>query len=824
MSFNEQEFEIVVLGALLHDIGKLVQRANENPTLKKHTEWGYEWIQKHFPDNPAKFAPIAHHYTKDDDYALNNNRGLIWYQADNLAAKERKGKEKLEEGKWHSEIAMASPFSRINNPQNTDEKPPLTYLPLKSDGIPFTLTEEPLCSSKDYRQILSEFERDLNSQTPENKSSINFLLMLIEKHLKNIPSITMRIYDGLKREEIKDKHPDLSLFDHLKLTAAIAGCMYHYYSKEFATKWDRNELLKDEILNVPKHKRPYLLIGGDISGIQKFIYTITSKGALKSLKGRSFYVEFLIEHIISEIIERLKLTRCNIIFSGGGSFYILSYNTNEAKKTIEIIKKEINDLLFEHFSASLFLNLETVEFHPDTFQNSQELWPELSKKLEESKKRKWNKRLEDLIVPSMPHSDCLTRYCEVCFREDISLEPVFIGSEQIYEHVCKPCRIQYELGNALKEASKSQDHVIYCFDNKDYQAVSKNASNFLPIGNLHYVISKRDPDMDKLAKRVYIINSLDAKKYDHPHSIYLPAGIYQHRELKELSDATYSFGISRLAVLRMDVDNLGRIFSSAVPEEHRTFSRMASISRALNDFFKYYLNMIVSGNYKNGIVVHTNIADRTTYDDRMLSIVYSGGDDLFIVGHWLEVIEAGVDIKTYFEKYTGNPFVTLSGGLSINHSEYPIYQYAREAENAEKEAKNFKEEGETESKKNAITFFKGKPLRWHYIERLKERVTLFEKFLIKEEKYLRIDEKRLPKGFFYRLLALARRFNEDGILVLPKAAYLISRARFGTDAQEAKMKFNDAIMNSNRKEWKITELATLVILMLMRKGGKEDER
>ncbi|HPU29590.1 MAG TPA: type III-A CRISPR-associated protein Cas10/Csm1 [Syntrophorhabdaceae bacterium] len=821
MSFNEQEFETVVLGALLHDIGKVVQRANNNPTSKKHTEWGYEWLETHFQKHPAKLAAIAHHYTKDDDYALNNNLGLIWYQSDNLASKERKDKEKLEEGKWHSEIAMASPFSRVNNPLDTNKKPLITYLPLKSDGIPFTLTEEPSCSRKDYEQILSEFEEDLNSHIPENKSSINFLLMLIEKHLKNIPSITMRIYDGLKKEEIKDKHPDLSLFDHLKLTAAIAGCMYHYYSKEFSAKWIKNELLKDEILNVPKDKRPYLLIGGDISGIQKFIYTITSKGALKSLKGRSFYVEFLIEHIVSEIIERLKLTRCNIIFSGGGSFYILSYNTAEAKVTIENVKKEINDLLFKQFSGSLFLNLETVEFHPDAFQNSQDLWPELSKKLEESKKKKWNERLEDIITSSMPHNDCLTRYCEVCFREDLPLEPVFSGSEQIYEHVCRPCSIQYELGNALKEASKSKDYVIYSFDEKDYNEVSEKT---LIIGNSYYVLSKRNPDMDRLAKKVYIINSLDVEKYYHPSSIFLPIGIYQHRDLKELSDASDVFGINRLAVLRMDVDSLGKIFSQAVPLEHRTFSRMASISRALNDFFKFYLNMIVSSNYKNSVVVHANIADRATYNDRMLSIVYSGGDDLFIVGHWLDVMEAGIDIRNYFEKYTGNPFITISGGISINHNKYPIYLYAREADNAEKEAKNFKEENETKARKNAITFFKGKPLRWPDVERLKERVFIFEKFLIQGEKYFRIDEKKLPKTFFYRLLALARRFNEDGVLVLPKAAYLLSRARIGTHEPEIKMQFNDAIMNSNEKEWKITELATLIILMLMRKGGKEDER
>ncbi|MEA5499345.1 hypothetical protein VB834_09790 [Limnoraphis robusta Tam1] len=37
------------------------------------------------------------------------------------------------------------------------------------------------------------------------------------------------------------------------------------------------------------------LVAGDLSGIQKFIYTISSDGALKSLRARSFYLELVID-------------------------------------------------------------------------------------------------------------------------------------------------------------------------------------------------------------------------------------------------------------------------------------------------------------------------------------------------------------------------------------------------------------------------------------------------------------------------------------------------------------------------------------------------
>lgn len=815
MSFNEREYQTVVLGALLHDIGKVIQRANDDPISKKHTQWGYDWLKKHLGDNPAINAAIAHHYTKDDDYALNNNLGLIWYQSDNLASKERKDKEKLEEGSWHAEIAIASPFSRINNPNNTQERPELTYLPLISEGIIEAKSSEPKCSRNDYKKLLESFESDFATQQQTIQSSVNFLLMLFEKHFRHVPSITMRIYDGLKQEEIKDKHPDLSLYDHSKLTAAIACCMYHYYRTVYQAKWTKNELLKNEILNVPKDVEPYLLIGGDISGIQAFIYTITSKGALKSLKGRSFFLELLTEHIVSKILQVLCLTRCNLIFSGGGRFYMLSHNTESAILAIEKVKRDINHYLLSEFGGSLLLHLETEGFHPDVFQNSSTLWSNLSVKIEQSKKKKWQDNISDIIAVQMPHSDCLTKYCEVCFRDDAQLNPLVKGNNVIYEAICNSCSAQFKLGEALKEISRAKSPVIYRFDSEPNEFTIK-------IDSAYYLLTdEKDNLFHQDIQSIYRVNDFTANNYSHTESVYFPVGIYQHAKLEELSDASKTFGIERIAVLRMDVDNLGSIFSRAVPEEHRTFSRMASISRGLNDFFKYHLNIIVAGLEKKGFKEPLDIAERGLKNQgRMLTIVYSGGDDLFLVGHWLDATETAFDIKRYFYNYTGNPFITISGGITINHSKFPIYQYAREAKEAEKLAKGRRKDNNSQSEKNAITLFGNRVFPWGETMNILNLISIFMKFLITKKDHFAVDEQKLPKTFFYRLLALARKFKDEGVLVLPKAAYLMSRARFGKENVEEILKIKEVIMTTNEEMWKITETASMWILMMTRKGGE----
>lgn len=79
----------VILGALLHDIGKFVQRAGENPTQKKHTEWGIEWFENNLAE---KLTNIFSNEEKDFiRQAINSHHDFVDYVtvADHLSAGER---------------------------------------------------------------------------------------------------------------------------------------------------------------------------------------------------------------------------------------------------------------------------------------------------------------------------------------------------------------------------------------------------------------------------------------------------------------------------------------------------------------------------------------------------------------------------------------------------------------------------------------------------------------------------------------------------------------------------------------------------------------
>jgi CRISPR-associated protein Csm1 len=157
----------------------------------------------------------------------------------------------------------------------------------------------------------------------------------------------------------------------------------------------------------------------------------------------------------------------------------------------------------------------------------------------------------------------------------------------------------------------------------------------------------------------------------------------------------------RLAVLRMDVDNLGYLFAQGLKDVHLTFAHYACLSRNLDIFFKGWLNTLREslGSFLEG-----------TY------IVYSGGDDLFIVGRWDLLFTMADRIQQGFAKWCcKNPQIGLSGGITLVGPKFPISRAATLADDQEKKAKKHWLIGEKPDKrgkeKNAIAIF-GYPLNW----------------------------------------------------------------------------------------------------------------
>jgi len=126
----------------------------------------------------------------------------------------------------------------------------------------------------------------------------------------------------------------------------------------------------------------------------------------------------------------------------------------------------------------------------------------------------------------------------------------------------------------------------------------------------------------------------------------------------------------QLAVIRLDVDNLGSIFGFGLGDSV-SYSRIATLSRLLDHFFSGYFNLLAN-KYK-------------------LYITYSGGDDAFLIGSWYNVLHFAKELYEKFKEFScNNPNITFSAGILICNENYPIAKMAEKATELEDLSKGYR--------------------------------------------------------------------------------------------------------------------------------------
>lgn len=439
----------------------------------------------------------------------------------------------------------------------------------------------------------------------------------------------------------KGELSDISLFDHVKLTAAIASCMYDYLNENHL-KYKEELLDKKDFYD----KKAFLLCSMDISGIQKFIYTITSKNALRTLRARSFYLEIMMEHIIDLLLDKLELSRANLLYSGGGHCYLLLANTKKTVDRINEFQKELKEWLLEQFQIELYVAFGYVACTGNAFRNIPEgsygqLFREMSKMLSEQKQHRYC--AQDIIKLNHKKLRDYSRECRVCKR---------IGRVDD-EGVCPLCR---KIESLSKNVLYSEFFSVVLGNSEEKEGMP------LP-GGCYLVADTKESLSRRMEKDDHFVRAYSKNKmYTGKHiATKLWVGDYTTGDTFE-EFAKKSKGINRIGVLRADVDNLGQAIVSGFQSKRNgdryvTLSRTAALSRQLSIFFKYYIRFLL----KNG---EYSLEGNEGIKERQATIVYSGGDDVFIVGAWNDVIELSVDLQKMFRKYTQGT-LSISAGIGI---------------------------------------------------------------------------------------------------------------------------------------------------------------
>ena len=730
--------EQIYLAALLHDIGKFYQRSDTGAvkTSKrlstetknnisticpvdrhgnygyKHVLWTAQFIEDHREifrsvityqgDIPAseklEFLSAGHHIKPSpSDYSR------IIQQADHCSSGMDRSQieinnDEKQEKTWDDfmKIPLRSLFAgaygeRIS--KNCDFPPVALntskwYFPSEQKNVP-----------ESYSAIWNQFEESFKKLPTNNYDTfVDSLYYSLFKYTSNVPSSTT-------------DYPDISLFDHLKTTAAIALCIYDY---------NKTNAKGDE----------FLLVGADVSGIQSFIYDISSKGASKNLKGRSFYIQVLLQTIATSLLQELNLRPSNIIYNSGGGFYLLAPNTPEIKAKLGQIEEQIERQIFLDHGTSLYVAIAQTQFGSETLLKGSEknnlgiVWTTLSQELNKQKRQRYTSMFRDYDVFFKPQETGGTFPKDAITGEEFTKEELKNAKnpENVLERIDLTKNASAE---ALKPFTASLIQLGRWMKDADYWIITNNQIPDLPghfepigLGVHHYFLSETEAQSFKSKGKgfdnVLVLNltttaggeiELDLGRlfgnnisgFDFYGGNYYPT---DHRGDSLSFDELCEGDFKRLGVLRMDVDNLGTLFKEGYPAKLRSFSRLAGLSRSLDWFFKGYLNTIIQS--------------KDQYKEKCF-VIYSGGDDLFIIGQWNVLLSLSSEIQTEFTNWVCyNPSITISGGMAMVTGKYPIMKAADLAGEAEDSAKRYrypKSSTKPIREKNAITFLE-RALSW----------------------------------------------------------------------------------------------------------------
>lgn len=279
-------------------------------------------------------------------------------------------------------------FDSVNLSDKPQKQTTKHYHPLKAidnddkeyPDIPYPLNSAP--SSEQQQAFKTEINKALSKYLKDNWENLSLLMLILEKF----------------GSCLSFGEADVALVDIARTTAGVAVAL----------------------LNNPTEK--ISLIAGDLSGIQKFIYSISSEGALKSLRARSFYLELVTEEVVQQLLEQLNLPRTNIIYAGGGNLYILASGTADNQNIVQNIRQQFNEWLLAKFEGKVFLALDCLEFTVTELKhNFAEHWAKATKNLAVHKSRKFaENQISKFIAPRYSHEPC-----RVCHRDDVeTLEPL----------------------------------------------------------------------------------------------------------------------------------------------------------------------------------------------------------------------------------------------------------------------------------------------------------------------------------------------------------------------------------------------------------------
>lgn len=501
-----------------------------------------------------------------------------------------------------------------------------------------------------FNEIENENSSKLKAYIESQKFEIDYIKEIIEKTKTKEP----------KGDELSSAFESSSFDFEKKYFGALLpvdenSTISKYDDKKINTILDR---LGNEIL----------MISGDFWGIQKFIFDgLTSSKAPKILRSRSAMVQLITYVVIDMIKEKFKDSE-EVLF-GAGKFLILAKNESGYKEKIKEIQKKLDEYFLKNFFGQNGFIISHQETTKEKLSNQSEKLKEdlesLGKDNEFKKLNKFSlKHLDENFYISNIFANSDDEVCKFCGKR-AAKKTINFKNEEKEEKACEICANQIELGEKLTKY--------------DYLKITKEKGDIKIFDGYYAKFSKSRPSENE--KEFFDIST---RKYNGFAKWSLQSYVPKDKDGRVKTFEEMAKNSSGLMALKADVDRLGKTFKDYYYSSFKKFNRL---SRELDFFFSDYATKLIEENFKNCYVV------------------FGGGDDLFVIGEYKEIIDFAKRIREEFYKFSLEK-ATLSVGLVMFKPSTPINYISKMADEAEKRAKELEKEVEKgKGNRNGIDIF-----------------------------------------------------------------------------------------------------------------------
>jgi CRISPR-associated protein Csm1 len=763
----------ISLAALLHDIGKFGQRAGIY-TLKdiykrkdyKHNHAAYTAqilndLGFNLEDTLSDQAAM-HHNPLDDDISW------IIASADRMASGFER--EKFEE--YDAKASASYDRQRLWHIFNSKKRFKISTL---SPNAIFQAEGE--AKEDEYAPLWQNFEKEFGRANVRGNSSTDSFTIdyLLKKYTTFIPSSTSFSVNGYNAVKA-----NISLYDHARATAVFAAAIYKLYSKGNKNIINYYKKEKCDI-----EQKDLLMICGDFFGIQNFIFdSVPAAKASKILRAKSAYVQILTKIIAFYIVEKLGLSYQSIITTNAGKFEILGVNDDESIEKLKTIQNEINEFFIENYFGQTgigvsFTACSLADFIVESRYNNQD----------KNDKNSLRSRIERAVeAVKYQKFDLLRQVPVMKYDKDIDNQTLcpFCGKRKIKkdnggEERCEICDKFIAIGEYLAK--------------DEYLIVSRNDGKIHIFGD-YYISFTKEPHVDS-KNDIAIFDICNDEEFRGYAKWELASYVKKSAENEILTfedlaenscNADKKCGIKAIMALKGDVDNMGKFIKAEANGITNSFAQYNFFSRMIDYFFSVYT--------------------ATLMKNKNLYTVFAGGDDIFILGAWDEVIEFAKELRKQFMEFTDNSNLSVSMGLVLTKPNKPVNFIADVAEQNLKNAKEKYKDDEGNHLKDAVAMF-GECVRWNdyeeIVDEFKNELEAFDK-----------KTKLVNTAFLYKLLEFAdmsQKVKGDikQTIWKSKLNYLFARNIFdrlsGKEQEEAANKLLNLINKSLDKYQEETKMA-----------------